>query len=256
MKHIDLEITHILPNRMRLHLPDGISNIKTAEKYICSEESIYTFSYNKVIKTALVTFDSELTKDKVLTRIATLYSMQNELKNVHIKDCTNYGEEKVTPSGTIALLGIITNTAIQLSIPTSYIATITKWCAVGTTAGAVIEHAYHELSDRGSFDPEVMSIMYLLDSIGKGQTIYSTPLVWILVFGRHLFSSVEDGIIVKIKEENCLNQEKKYKVYVLKEVPKHGKVNFFGEFFNKYINNYQRMNLMSRGTQQGLFNKK
>ncbi len=42
------------------------------------------------------------------------------------------------------------------------------------------------LTGAGSFDPEVMSIIYLINSIGKTNTFQASLLAWIVTFGRHL----------------------------------------------------------------------
>ena len=51
---------------------------------------------------------------------------------------------------------------------------------------AVVEHGYQELHVRGSFDPEVMSVFYLLNSLGKPNGLQASMLAWIVTFGRHL----------------------------------------------------------------------
>ena len=48
------------------------------------------------------------------------------------------------------------------------------------------EHGYQELHTRGSFDPEVMSVVYLINSIGKTNGMQASALAWALTFGRHL----------------------------------------------------------------------
>ena len=39
---------------------------------------------------------------------------------------------------------------------------------------------------RGSFDPEVMSVVYLINSVGKPGAVRASLLAWIITFGRHL----------------------------------------------------------------------
>ena len=38
---------------------------------------------------------------------------------------------------------------------------------------------------RGSFDPEVMSVVYLINSVGQPGAVRATLLAWIITFGRH-----------------------------------------------------------------------
>ena len=54
------------------------------------------------------------------------------------------------------------------------------------TLTAVVEHAYQELHTRGSFDPEVMSVVYLINAIGKPNGFQASLLAWIVTFSRHL----------------------------------------------------------------------
>ena len=61
-----------------------------------------------------------------------------------------------------------------------------RWISVGTTLAAVAEHGYQELHVRGSFDPEVMSVVYLINSVGKPGAVRASLLAWIITFGRHL----------------------------------------------------------------------
>ena len=39
----------------------------------------------------------------------------------------------------------------------------------------------------GSFDPEVMSVVYLINAIGKTNESCAGLVAWIVTFGRHLF---------------------------------------------------------------------
>ena len=54
------------------------------------------------------------------------------------------------------------------------------------TLAAVVEHAYQELQVRGSFDPEVMAVVYLINSIGKTNSVQASLVAWAAAFGRHL----------------------------------------------------------------------
>ena len=47
------------------------------------------------------------------------------------------------------------------------LASVTRWVSIVATLSAVTEHGYQELNTRGSFDPEVMSVVYLINAIGK-----------------------------------------------------------------------------------------
>ena len=56
---------------------------------------------------------------------------------------------------------------------------LTRWLSAGATLAAVVEHGYQELHVRGSFDPEVMSVVYLINSIGKPNTHQASLIAWV-----------------------------------------------------------------------------
>ena len=90
----------------------------------------------------------------------------------------------MAPSGYLALLCIGLDGA--LSLADSSLTAFTRWLSTGATLAAVVEHGYQELHVRGSFDPEVMSIVYLINSVGKPGAVRASLLAWIITFGRHL----------------------------------------------------------------------
>ena len=242
MLHSDLEVLHTVRGRIRVRLPEGLSDPGAAGFFLCGQKEVNGFRYNPVIRTALVWYEG-ISQDEILARLAVAYANQNGMKYIHLKNCQAKKTPNITPSGRIALATILANITVQVFMPATILANITKWCAVGTTAGAVIEHGYHELCEQGAFDPEVMSIMYLANAVNKGQTIYATPLVWLITFGRHLFRPSDRGVMLKI-EEGCENE---YYVRVVRDTKNPKKTAFLGEFFNRYLQTYPQMPLASGG---------
>lgn len=90
----------------------------------------------------------------------------------------------MAPSGYLALCCIALDGSLTLMGST--LTRFTRWLSVGATLAAVAEHGYQELHARGSFDPEVMSVVYLINSIGKTNGMQASALAWALTFGRHL----------------------------------------------------------------------
>ena len=90
----------------------------------------------------------------------------------------------MAPSGYLALFFIGLDGA--LSLTGSALTQFTRWLSTGATLAAVVEHGYQELHVRGSFDPEVMSVVYLINSVGKPGAVRASLLAWIITFGRHL----------------------------------------------------------------------
>ncbi len=245
MIHADLNIIHSLPGRMRLQLSLGLTNPVLANKFMAGQPKIKSFSYNQRLKTALICYD-DLEFSEVLAPIAIIYARQNDLQYVHISNLAKPNGPQMATSGKIALASIIINTAIQylgpvFGINSPNISAISKWCALGATAGAIIEHGYHELTERGSFDPEVMAIIYLVNAMSRGQTNLAIPLVWLIVFGRHLFPAKDKGFIIKIEKQN---DNPNYSVRLLNEKAPNKKVDFFDQVVNNYLS--QNMYMLGR----------
>ena len=51
---------------------------------------------------------------------------------------------------------------------------------------AALFSGYQELQVRGRFDPEVMAVVYLINSIGKTNSAQASLVAWAAAFGRHL----------------------------------------------------------------------
>ena len=241
MLHSDLEILHETQGRIRVRLPEGLSDPGAAGLFLCGHREVRGFRYNPALRTAVIWY-KPIGREELLARIAAVYARQNGMRYIHLKDRGKRQTARITPSGQAALAAILVNTAVQVFLPASPVAAVTKWCAVGTTAGAVIEHGYHELAQRGAFDPEVMSIMYLINAMGKGQTAYATPLVWLITFGRHLFRLRDKGVMLKVEDAGAdRNGNETTLVRVLRDTDRKGRAAFLGEFLGRYLQAYPQM---------------
>ena len=93
-----------------------------------------------------------------------------------------YDKAVISESDLLVRIGALYARLQQGSTLTRY----TRWLSAGATLTAVVEHAYQELHTRGSFDPEVMSVVYLINAIGKPNGFQASLLAWIVTFSRHL----------------------------------------------------------------------
>ena len=65
------------------------------------------------------------------------------------------------------------------------------------TAWAVVDHAWKELRERGRFDPEVLSLAYLVTAFVRGNLLTASVVTWLASFGRHLISPPPAGVQVR-----------------------------------------------------------
>ncbi len=71
------------------------------------------------------------------------------------------------------------------------------WLAGLGTAWAVVDHAWKELRDGGRFDPEVLSLAYLVTAFVRGNFLTASVVTWLASFGRHLLAIPPSGVQVR-----------------------------------------------------------
>ena len=177
---VHLEVLSAIRGRIRLQLERSISSIQPLQRL----EGIRSCRYNPRINTLLCEYDpATISEDALLVRIGAIYAAQTNARLLHIRHSEEAGFS-MAPSGGLALLCIGLDGA--LSLAGSSLTMFSRWLSTGATLAAVVEHGYQELHVRGSFDPEVMSVVYLINSVGKPGAVRASLLAWIITFGRHL----------------------------------------------------------------------
>ncbi len=178
---LHFEILHALPGRLRVQIEKPIDS----DQIFRDVAGVLQCSYNPKIRTLLIEYDPDaVSEDNLIVRLAAVYACEKKTELLHIK----HSEEKgfsMGPTGGMALALIGLDGLLKLT--GAQLAGVSGWLSTGATLAAVVEHGYQELQTRGSFDPEVMSIIYLINSIGKTNTFQASLLAWIVTFGRHLF---------------------------------------------------------------------
>jgi len=177
---LHFEILHALPGRLRVQIEKPVDS----EQIFRNVTGVLRCCYNPKIQTLLIEYDPDtVSEENLIVRLAAVYACEKQTKLLHIK----HSEEKrfsMAPTGGLALALIGLDGLLKLT--GAQLAGVSGWLSTGATLAAVVEHGYQELQTRGSFDPEVMSIIYLINSIGKTNTFQASLLAWIVTFGRHL----------------------------------------------------------------------
>ncbi len=175
-----LEVLSAIRGRIRLQLEASVSSVAPFLRIF----GVLNCRYNSRIRTLLCEYDPNvISEEQLLVRIGAAYAARTDACLLHIR----HSEEKgfsMAPSGYLALLCIGLDGA--LTVTGSPLTTFSRWLSTGATLAAVVEHGYQELHVRGSFDPEVMSVVYLINSVGKPGAVRASLLAWIITFGRHL----------------------------------------------------------------------
>ena len=177
---IHLEVLSAISGRIRLQLERPVESDAPFRRI----PGVRACQYNPRIRTLLCEYDPDaISEEQLIVRLGAAYAAQTDASLLHVKRSEEQGFS-MAPSGYLALLCIGVDGA--LSLAGSPLTAFTRWLSTGATLAAVVEHGYQELHVRGSFDPEVMSVVYLINSVGKPGAVRASLLAWIITFGRHL----------------------------------------------------------------------
>lgn len=189
-------IAHEIPGRIRLRFsarPADESKLLAAVK---GHEGIRSAAYNARTGSLLVTFDRQsVTRDELVLRAALALSLDRGAAPVRVLT----REEPEAISGLALFAGVASAGALLMrgGAATSGVTAKASGLAAATTALAVLHHGWGEVRERGNFDPEVLSLGYLLTSSFRGHFLAPSMLTWAMTFGRHLFEIPPPGVLVR-----------------------------------------------------------
>jgi hypothetical protein len=90
-----------------------------------------------------------------------------------------------------------------------------QWLAGLTTAWSIVDHAWHELRERGYFDPEVAALAYLGAALTQKKFLTASAVSWLATFGRHLIETPITGVEVRpVEVPNGDGQPGRYELVV------------------------------------------
>ncbi len=89
------------------------------------------------------------------------------------------------------------------------------WLVGVGTAWSVVDHAWNELRERGTFDPEVLSLAYLVTAFVRGNLLTASVVTWLASFGRHLVAIPPTGVQVRpVEVRGHGNGQSRYEVMI------------------------------------------
>ena len=177
---LHLEVLCALPGRLRVRLEKPVD----CTPAVLVLPGVRECRFNGRVSTLLCLFDEHAVDvETLIVRLAAVYARKAGATLLHVKRSEEPGF-RLPPSGALAL-GCIAADGV-LTLVASPLTRFSRWLSAGATLAAVTEHGYAELHLRGSFDPEVMSVVYLINAIGKENGVRASLVAWVLTFGRHL----------------------------------------------------------------------
>ncbi len=180
-----IKVIHSLPGRVRIRLnifPKSVADMKRTVK---NHVGISEINFNPYSKSMLLKYDPEETsQEELMIRVAVYISMENDLQPVRVFSDTKVLEmsESAFLSGFLILVSLVSRIIPQ----SAGFRNILDWIAGIGTAYSIFDHGYDEFKERGHFDPEVLSVIYLLSSFAQGKFLPAALFTWVATFGRHL----------------------------------------------------------------------
>jgi hypothetical protein len=206
-------LIHKLPGRMRLHLSVAPKDHQRMIASVKDHEGFESMTYTPETRSVLINFDPERVKrEEILIRVAVYMSLDQESHCVHIfsQPAKQETSDSVFYSGISLLVALLLRLVRGPGAKMGW----TEWLAGGSTAMAVLEHGWSEIKREGNFDPEVLSVVYLLIAMLRKNFLPAAIFTWVTTFGRHLVNIPSKGVELRPVKKTGQHDEARYEVEV------------------------------------------
>ncbi|MGO9311113.1 MAG: hypothetical protein ACLQDI_00075 [Syntrophobacteraceae bacterium] len=206
-------VIHKLPGRIRLHLSVEPKDHQLMIASVKDHEGFESMTYTPVTRSVLINFDPKRVKrEEILIRVALYMSLDQESHCAHIfsQPAKQEMSDSVFYSGISLLIALLLRLVRGPGTKVSW----TEWIAGGSTAMAVLEHGWSEIKREGNFDPEVLSVVYLLIAVLRKNFLPAAIFTWVSTFGRHLVDIPSKGVELRPVKKSGQHDEARYEVEV------------------------------------------
>ena len=199
MNNPTIVIAHKIKGRIRIKLSHPLRNGEELMKNLVKKDEIYKANYTDITKSILIEYNPyRISEDEVIIRVIALYSKSYDM--IPIRLIYESKKKNLPPMACYSLVMLGIGGISKYITMNQQISDFINWAVVGTTIGAIGEHAYNEINERGYFDPEVVSVMYLINSVTKGEFLLPSAVTWLTTFGRHLIELSYGGLMISVRE--------------------------------------------------------
>ena len=193
---VSLTILHEIPGRIRLQLEKGFAGKYWEEitQKLGEMNDMAEIRCTDIVYTLLIHYNSvNIRREEILMRLGILFSGIDGPRAVRLYFPPEKEEfsDFAFYSGVMLFISLITR--VFTKDPQVY--KRLGWIASAGTVGAVLEHGYGEFKEQGYFDPEVLSLFYLLSTVGTDKLFPAALFTWGTTFARHLVNpNTESGM--------------------------------------------------------------
>lgn len=190
-----ITIVHQLPGRLRFRLSDRVGAPEALEAAVRGHEGLERVECTPLTGSVLVRFDpSVVSREEIAMRLAVAYSHDRGGGPVRLYSRTP--TEEISESAfAVGLLLAAAALARLVGVEASTSRLLDTAAGLGT-AVTVVGHGWRELEREGTFDPEVLSVVYLLVAMGRsgGAALPAAVFTWFTTFVRHLVEVPAGGV--------------------------------------------------------------
>ena len=226
-QQLAVTIEHELPGRLRIRLSHALRQPERLRRLVAGHAGIGEVQYTAVSRSVLVRYDSKhISTEEIVIRIATGLSLEHD--NAAIRVLTRPPTRELTDSAFYSGVVLLATLALRLTGRYTAASAALDRIAGLTTAGAALHHGWVDYRLRGNFDPEVLSVTYLLTALLGGNALPASIFTWISTFGRHLVRLPSQGVEIRPAQIGRDSRSPQFEVVVAPDRTPPDKATFFG----------------------------
>ncbi|WP_207649725.1 hypothetical protein [Desulfosporosinus hippei] len=212
--------------------------IDKLEKEVLGHAGIHCVKFSPITRSVLIYYNPiEIELSEIIIRIGTALSIEYNMCSVYVENKKKYVGVNVIDNYALGAL-IAAWLGRSGLLPFNNITNLLEWNAGVSTLAAVVNHGISEVKFSGSPDPEVVTAVYLLNSILKKEFLVSSTITWISTFVRHLTGEEFDRISIQAFQAYSQEENRTYyDVAVKSEENLYHKsiIKIFGNLMRKYV---------------------
>lgn len=211
MRDLSVTLAHALPGRLRIRLSRTPGDTQRFLAAVRAHDGLEKVEYTPATRGVLISYRTgHLTAEELLLRTAMAFSM--------VQDDAPVMVFKEPESEVLTDLTVISGLFLALSSISRFMAWTQPNGLLEKAAGfgvalAVLQHGVRETREKGMFDPETLTLGYLVAAFAKQKPLRGGVVTWTASFGRHLLLENIRGVEIRpIPKAASPTGEKSYQI--------------------------------------------